>query len=134
MGILVVRLKVIKYKENSFCYLSFYPSDLGLLAACLLTLSFRLYAFKTFVSSAERICSPKPSRILDLFYNLNSYLLIFSLTPKRPTSLAASGLIKHQGTVLVASNEPCFFPPTWWFQRPKALCRLRTIPRNHASY
>ena len=83
MGILIVRLKVIEYKEDSFCYLSSYSPDLGLQAACLLTLSFRPYAFKTFVSSAKRICSPKPFRILYLFYNLNPHLLSSSLTPKK---------------------------------------------------
>ena len=134
MGILVVRLKAIKYKEDFFCYSSSYPPDLGLLAACLLTLSFRPYAFRTFVSSAERICSPKPSRILDPFYNLNPHSLSLSLTAKRPTSFVASGLTKYQGAVLIASNEPCFFLPTWWFQRPKALCRLKTLPCNHVSY
>ena len=83
MGIMVVRLKAIEYKENFFCYLSSYPSDLGFLAACLLTLSFWPYAFKTFISLAERICSPKPSRILDPFYNLNPYLLSSLLTSKK---------------------------------------------------
>ena len=31
---LIVRLKAIKYQEDFFCYLSFYP-DLDLQAACL---------------------------------------------------------------------------------------------------
>ena len=48
--------------------------------------------------------------------------------------LTAIGLTKHQGAVLAASNESCILPPVWWFQRPKALCRSRTLPRNHASY
>ena len=34
MGRLIVRLKAIKYKEDFFYYLSFYP-DLGLQVACL---------------------------------------------------------------------------------------------------
>ena len=134
MGILIVKLKAIDYKENSFCYLSSYLPDLSFQVACLLTLLFRPYAFRTFVSLAKRICSPKLFRILDLFYNLNPYLLSFLLTPKRPTSLTASGLTKHQGAILVASNKPCLFPPAWWFQRPKTSCRLRVFPRNHASY
>ena len=54
---IIVRLKAIEYKENFFCYLSSYPPDLGFQAACLLTLFFWPYAFKTFVSLAERICS-----------------------------------------------------------------------------
>ena len=55
--------------------------------------------------------SPKPSLILDLFYNLNPYLLSFSLTPKRLTSLTAIGLTKHQRAVVVASNKSCLLPP-----------------------
>ena len=35
---IVVRIKAIKYKEDSFYYLSSYPADFGLQAACLLTL------------------------------------------------------------------------------------------------
>ena len=80
-GEIVVRLKAIKYKEDSFCYFCSYLPVLGLQAAYLLTLFFRPYAFRTFVSSAERICSPKP-QIPDLFYNLNLHLLSFLLTPK----------------------------------------------------
>ena len=49
-GRIVVRLKTIKYKEDSFCYLSFYPSDLGFQALCLLILFFQLYAFKILYS------------------------------------------------------------------------------------
>ena len=134
MSILIIRLKAIKYKENSFCYLSSYPPDFSLQAACLLILFFRLYAFKTFISSAERIYSPKPSRILDLFYNLNFHLLDSSLTPKKPTSFVASALTKYQGAILVASSKPYLLPLAWWFQRPKALCRSRTLSYNHASY
>ena len=37
---IIVRLKAIKYKKNFFCYLSFYPSDLGFQAACLSELIF----------------------------------------------------------------------------------------------
>ena len=47
MGGIVVRLKAIEYKEDSFCYLSSYPPDLGLQAACLQTLFFRPLAFRT---------------------------------------------------------------------------------------
>ena len=134
MGILIVKLKTIKYKEDSFYHLSFYPPDLGLQAACFLTLSFRSYAFRTFVSSAECIHSSKSSRILDPFYNLNPHLLSSSLIPKRSTSLAASGLTEHQRAILVTSNKPCLLPPTWWFQRLKILCRSKMLSRNHASY
>ena len=134
MGILVVRLKAIKYKKDSFCYLSSYPLDLGLQAACLLTLSFQPYAFRTFVFLAERICSSKPFRILDPFYNLNSYLLNSLLTLKMSTFLAASRLTKHRGAILIASNKLCVFLPAWLFQRPKVLYRLKTLFYNYASY
>ena len=43
----IVRLKAIEYKEDFFCYLSSYLPDLGLQAACLLTLFFRPHAFRT---------------------------------------------------------------------------------------
>ena len=95
MDILVVRLKAIEYKEDSFCYLFFYPPDLNILTVCFLTLTFRPYAFRIFVSLAERICLPKPFQILDTFYNLNHHLLSSLLTPKKPTFLVVSGLTKH---------------------------------------
>ena len=47
MGRLIVKLKAIKYKEDFFCYLSFYP-DLSLQAACFQILFFRLHAFRSF--------------------------------------------------------------------------------------
>ena len=74
-GRIVVRLKAIKYKENFSYYLSSYPLDLSLQAASFLTLFFQSYAFRTFVSSMERICLLKLFRIPDPFYNLNPYLL-----------------------------------------------------------
>ena len=134
MGILIVRLKAIEYKEDSFCYLSSYSLDFGLQAAYLLILSLWPYAFRTFVSLAERICSSKSFRILDSFYNLNPHLLSSSLTSKRSSSFTANGLTKHQGAVFVASNKLCLLPPAWWFQRPKALYKLRPFSWNHPSY
>ena len=47
IGRFIVKLKAIKYKENFFYYLSSYP-DLGLQAACLQILFFRLHAFRSF--------------------------------------------------------------------------------------
>ena len=44
---LVVRLKTIKYNENSFCYLSSYSPNLGLQAPYFLILFFWPYAFRT---------------------------------------------------------------------------------------
>ena len=79
MGIIIVRLKAIA--KDFFCYLSSYFPNLGLQVACFLTLFFQPYAFKTFVSSAKHICSPKP-RIPDLFYNLNPHSLSSLLTLK----------------------------------------------------
>ena len=93
MGRLVIILKAIKYKKDSFCFLSFYPPDLDFQAACLLTLFFRLYVFRIFVSLVKRICLSKP-RILDPFYNLNPHLLSSLLTP-RSASFTAIGLTKH---------------------------------------
>ena len=81
MDKLVIRLKAIEYKEDSFYYLFSYPPDLGFQVACLLTLFFWPYTFKTFVSLAECICLFKP-RILDLSYNLNPHLLGILLTLK----------------------------------------------------
>ena len=37
MGILVIKLKAIEYKEDSFYYLSSYPPDFNSQAACLQT-------------------------------------------------------------------------------------------------
>ena len=82
MGIFKVRLKAIKYKENSFYYFFSYPPDLSFQIACLLTLFFQPYTFKTFVSLAKHIYFSKPSWILNLFYNLNFYLLSFLLISK----------------------------------------------------
>ena len=47
MNRLIVKLKAIKYNENSFCYLSSYILDLSLQALCFLILFFQPYAFKT---------------------------------------------------------------------------------------
>ena len=61
-----------------------------LLFIFLQTLTFKLHAFwpypsghMPFVSSAERIRLPKPSRILNPFYNLNLHSLSSTLTPKK---------------------------------------------------
>ena len=62
---IVIRLKAIKYKEDSFCYLFSYHLDFGLQAAYFLTLFFWLNVFKTFVSLAERIYLLKLSQISD---------------------------------------------------------------------
>ena len=78
---IVVKLKAIEYKKKSFCYLSSYSPDLSFQVTYLLALFFRPYAFRTFVSLAERICLPK-SWIPDPFYNLNPHLLSFLLSPK----------------------------------------------------
>ena len=78
-------------------------------------------------------CSPK-FQILDPFYNLNPYLLSFLLTIKMSTSLAAIGLTKYQGVVLDVFNNPCLLPLIWWFQRFKAMYRLKTLSCNYASY
>ena len=76
MGGIIIRLKAIEYKEDSSYYLSFYSPDLGLEATYFLTLLFRPYTFKTFVSSAKHICSPKSFRIPDLFNNMKPQLLL----------------------------------------------------------
>ena len=111
MGILIVKLKAIKYKKDSFCYLSSYSLDLGLLAVCLLTLSFRPYAFKTFVSSAEHICSPKPSRILDPFYNLNLICWVFCWPPKGQLLLQQLGWPNTKEPYLLYPMNRIFFYP-----------------------
>ena len=123
MGITVIRLKAIKYKENSFCYIFSYFSDLSLQVACLLTLFFRLYALRTFVSLEKRICLPKSSQISDL--NKHFELSI---------TVTAIGLTKSQGVILVIFNKSYILPPVWWSQRLKALCKSNTLPCNYTNY
>ena len=45
---IIVRLKAIKYKKNSFYYLFFYLTNLNLQAIYFLILFFKSYTFKTF--------------------------------------------------------------------------------------
>ena len=134
MGILVIKLKAIKYKENSFCYLSSYSPNFGLQAVCFLTLSFRPYAFKTFICLAECICLPKPSRILNSFYNLNPDLLNFSLTPKNANIFCSKWVDRTPGSRTRCVQQVMSLSTRRWFQRPKALYRLKTLFRNHTNY
>ena len=80
IGRLIIRLKIIKYNEDSFCYLSSYIPNLGLQALCLLILFFQLYIFRT-LSLAECICSLK-FWISDLFEQFKSLFAKSIVNPK----------------------------------------------------
>ena len=83
IGRLIVKLKAIKYKQDFFCYLSFYP-NLGLQAACLQILFFRPHTFRSFPSDriflrflTKHICPSLGSQIY--FNNLNLVPYVESL-------------------------------------------------------
>ena len=133
MSIFVIRLKAIKYKENSFCYLSSYPPDLGFETVCLLTLFFRLYAFRTFLFLMECIHLSKSSWISNLFYHLNPICWV-NCWSQRLIFFAMIGLTKYLGTVFIAFNKPCLISLIWWFQKLKTSCKLKTLSCNNTSY
>ena len=100
------------------------PSDLILLAVCLQNFCIlggtRL--FTQAFSDPRSVLQSKPP------------FAEFLANPQKANFSHTSGLTKHQGAVLVVSNEPCLLPPAWWFQKPKALYRSRTLSCNYASY
>ena len=110
MGILVVRLKAIKYKEDFFYYLSFYLLDLSPQAAY----------FSDFFYPWQKHNLPKP-RILESVptiwtgpCSLSPLLATWcpspQVAPERPTfsaiALRQPGQFIHQGAILIAFNKP----------------------------
>ena len=58
--------------------------------------------------------------------------------PERPTSPAiaftATGAIHSPGSRTRCVQRAVLSPPAWWFYRPRASCRLRTLPQHTASH
>ena len=114
MGILIVRLKAIKYKEDFFYYLSSYFLDFSFWAAYLQTFHLR----QKYNLPKPRILKSVPT-IWTVPRSLNSLLATWcsssQATPEWPTSLAIVlrqlGQFIHQGAILVTSNKPYSYHP-----------------------
>ena len=114
MSILVVKLKAIKSKKNSFYYLSSYSPNLSSQAACL-----QIYLSSTKTQFAQASDPRSVSTILTVPYLLSLSLATRCLSPQAtsewPTSLTIVlrqlGQFIYQGAVLVASNKLYFFYP-----------------------